>query len=64
MKAQAKCWINDDGTWRRPGEVFTVKDIDVETMTLYVEPVTEQTETTINEPDEPARRGRKRKVEE
>lgn len=63
MKAKAKHWINYNGEWHGVGEVFEIAEADAEEMKRMCE-VIEDAEQPVTEPEEPARRGRKRKTEE
>ena len=62
MKVKAECWINWDGEWHKPGEVFEAAEVDAGIMTVCDEPEVEQ--TAAAEGDETPRRGRKRKSDE
>ena len=58
MKVKANCWINHDGEWHKPGEVFEAAEVDENIMTVCDEP-----EQPADDEESP-RRGRKRKTEE
>lgn len=63
MKAKAKHWIKYNGVWHGAGEAFEIDSADAEEMKRMCE-VTEDAEQPVTEPEEPVRRGRKRKTEE
>lgn len=69
MKVKALHWVNYNGVWHKFGEVFTISEKDyagieksVELLEDEADPVADGEEESVAKA-EPARRGRKRKVE-
>ena len=70
MRVRALHWVNYNGVWHKAGDEFTVKEEDYAGLVQYVElcvekenPVSDAVEETEEVKHEPAKRGRKRKVE-
>lgn len=60
MKAKAANWIKYNGEWHKPGEAFEIDNADAEEMKRIAEVIED---APVAEPEEPAKRGRKRKEE-
>jgi hypothetical protein len=64
MKVKARHWVNYGGRWKRAGEVFDIKDSELDGLKNYVIEIPDEGKPADVETQQTVKRTRKRKTEE